>query len=41
MGSIHVNFKIEAKLEELKLKWNLTHITQVIEHLLQETDNID
>ena len=36
MGSIHVNFKIEAKLEALKIKWHLSHIYEVIDRLLTE-----
>jgi len=40
MGSIHVNFKIEAKLEALKEQWGFTHIYEVIERLLKETDNL-
>lgn len=41
MGSIHVNFKIESKLEQLKTEWNLTHIYQVIERILQEAGYLD
>ena len=41
MGSIHVNFKIEAKIEELKEKWGLAHIYEVIERVLMEAGYLD
>lgn len=41
MGSIHVPFKIEAKLEELRIEWDYISKYEVIEWLLQDGGYLD